>query len=680
MHRRALFLVAVACLVFLHAGQLSARPKPEKNGAFEQAEFAPPDYANGESDTVTTGQTRRFTLSCVCANMPGFTYCGGSMALQVGVDGAFSDVLSVPCGASEGASCMTTHHYLFDTEGTFDFRIVCDEADGLDLVQSEEQYVRITVSDAPACSDGETRPCPLQLGVCIDSEETCNGGQWSGCTDYGPDYHAPEAFCDSLDNDCDGWVDNVDLDGDGYIVCDSGPGVVNELFLTGLDNDAGVMKVFEYRNGIYLESWEAVSSDVSHTSGGGEAGDLTGDGIPEIAVVRSTSAGYHLEVWTLDADSQGWAVLWASGSVGYPGYDVGEIADFDNDGKNELLVTNGGNRSLELYSWDGSGISVESTVRDCGERRALFIAGAGDLDDDGTLEIFFQCERPEDIMVHKFDGHGGYPIVASVPIPPHSDTTMLVDDMEAGDVDGDGVDEMVFCGSTGRGYVVDYDGVYKIVYETPPALATDSFTQTCSVGDITHDGKDDLLVVNKEGAKVYTFSDGSYEEVWVGSYPTGTPIIGASFVGDADNDGVDEFIFTQQGDRFLLFENDIAGASNFTETHSFAPIHSGGTIIVANLDPSNDEPVLDCDDADPDRGIIEICGDGIDNDCDKAVDEDCPTDFCGDGYCSGAAKGETCDLCAADCGCLGPGCRFGCCGDGVCGRKENLDNCPVDCS
>jgi hypothetical protein len=62
--------------------------------------------------------------------------------------------------------------------------------------------------------------CPLQVGVCQGSVGACrpSGGSLA-CTfvDYGDDYEFVEVSCDGLDNDCNGIIDDVDLDRDGYI-------------------------------------------------------------------------------------------------------------------------------------------------------------------------------------------------------------------------------------------------------------------------------------------------------------------------------------------------------------------------------------------------------------------------------------------------------------------------------
>jgi hypothetical protein len=69
-----------------------------------------------------------------------------------------------------------------------------------------------SVDEGCQCTDGQSRPCPLQQGVCAGSSETCAGGAWPGCDypQHNPEFQPPpEDRCDALDNDCDGVADGI---------------------------------------------------------------------------------------------------------------------------------------------------------------------------------------------------------------------------------------------------------------------------------------------------------------------------------------------------------------------------------------------------------------------------------------------------------------------------------------
>ena len=72
------------------------------------------------------------------------------------------------------------------------------------------------VDEGCACTNGDTRPCGSDVGLCEFGTETCElDGQWGACSG-GVD--PEDEVCDGEDNDCDGTVD------DG--VCSSVPPVV----------------------------------------------------------------------------------------------------------------------------------------------------------------------------------------------------------------------------------------------------------------------------------------------------------------------------------------------------------------------------------------------------------------------------------------------------------------------
>ncbi len=63
------------------------------------------------------------------------------------------------------------------------------------------------VDEGCGCSEGATRPCGSNAGVCVYGTQTCASGAWGTCEGGTGPTEAEEATCDGLDNDCDGRED-----------------------------------------------------------------------------------------------------------------------------------------------------------------------------------------------------------------------------------------------------------------------------------------------------------------------------------------------------------------------------------------------------------------------------------------------------------------------------------------
>ncbi len=91
------------------------------------------------------------------------------------------------------------------------------------------------------CTNGQTRNCALQQGVCAGSQETCTGGNWPGCAiaSYGADYQIIEANCnDGKDNDCNGLIDNND---NNCAVIDIIPPVISSIVNNSITNQSVIV-------------------------------------------------------------------------------------------------------------------------------------------------------------------------------------------------------------------------------------------------------------------------------------------------------------------------------------------------------------------------------------------------------------------------------------------------------
>jgi hypothetical protein len=91
----------------------------------------------------------------------------------------------------------------------------CDDADPLRFPGADERCNLLDDDCDGAADEGLTHPFTCGLGACARTVTFCVNGQETPCTPGSP---SPE-ICNGIDDNCDGAVDNGDIDGDGWSDC-----------------------------------------------------------------------------------------------------------------------------------------------------------------------------------------------------------------------------------------------------------------------------------------------------------------------------------------------------------------------------------------------------------------------------------------------------------------------------
>ncbi|MED5372378.1 MAG: MopE-related protein [Myxococcota bacterium] len=257
--------------------------------------------------------------------------------------------------------------------------------------------------------------------------------------------------CDSVDNDCDGEIDNEpvdgstfypDLDGDGYgdgssptEACDGASGVVEdssdcddadaatnpgaeEVCDDGIDNDCDGTD-----NGCSLPGVQSLAdADIVWTgSNAGDkmggpvrsVGDLDGDGFQDIALSArgfgdSQGAIYLVDgpytAGSFDIETVAYARI-AGANSGDTVYPVTGVGDWNGDGFNDLILSaqssdEGGSDSgaVHLFLGTPSGqVDTDSAqitlAGEAASDRASVLSDAGDVDDDGLPDFLVSAAR-----------------------------------------------------------------------------------------------------------------------------------------------------------------------------------------------------------------------------------------------------------------------------------------------
>jgi hypothetical protein len=284
-----------------------------------------------------------------------------------------------------------------------------------------------------------------------------------------------------------------DIDNDG----------VNEFVVGGYEN-SGMCRILSYDEAqqTYVEEYEwYVPGGSYHIPTGACVFDLNEDGSLELCVAWgfTDADGVYAYTWdgttltTLDS-YQGFGVDFL--------YDI-YACDYDADGHVEVIVSNApnmGTSGKHVYAlrWDGSQFTAEAFWA-CpgGSSCECPMVWSGDVDNDGSIEII------ADVSDQNIFTAGTWALSWNADIQDWDAVPVWTDYGDA-TVYGDGIAD------------IDEDG-------------------TPEIGIGSYGGTPQGWLFEWDGA--------TYQKVWNGQDPSGDPVIESVALGDADNDGHNEFVF-----------------------------------------------------------------------------------------------------------------------------------------
>ena len=421
-------------------------------------------------------------------------------------------------------------------------------------------------------------------------------------------------------------------------------------------------------------------------------GDIDGDGVNEIVEggLCPLTGCPNGNVKFLERNAQSeWAPYYADTNPTTVGSAVRNILaeDMDADGVDEVVACGSGS---------GNSIRVYDYQPDTGEFQRTVISNnsfpndcvTSDMDGDGYKELFFQNSSSGPVMVYEYNGANYVKVHTIQPAEwdwPGKAQLTVIDDMASGDVNNDGIDDVLFCGNDAYPVVINYtSGDYKPIFISNYLLGDYriDYIQSCDISDLNGDGYNDIILANKQ---IMYFEktnkndmEYAYKSTWNDTKQTLLYGMNVMCSGDADADSRNEMfvLSTNANKEFWAFQNDSAQTP-------YGPGFARSTI--SSKQATAKCVVADIDAVAPAQQLL--CGDGY---CDGATGENCNTcpgdciggtiqvGTCGacfkgvcDGICNQAKENYACSDCSVP--------VSYCCGDGVCGGIESQVSCAYDC-
>jgi hypothetical protein len=313
----------------------------------------------------------------------------------------------------------------------------------------------------------------------------------------------------------------------------------NELLISGRDEAIRVMKWDDAKQNytqvraLHPPFYPLVQCD----AGGMAIGDVTNDGKNEIvatwyAAVYKYFAGKY---WMIGMNP--WIFMNGGGSADC------YIGDCDNDGKNEVIVSGGPFRDsspvpeITVFRWNGLWLQKVAGWKDPNVDGYVYMAGLGDVDDDGLNEIVcaysnrvvvlkwdaenkvfestvifattHQQDSPFSIVCKDCDNDGKAEILLGYYAPhitifkwngtgyetqfdvswPGADP--IIEGIDVGDTDNDGLNEV--CAGAGVTHILQWNGT---TYVEEAVLPTWGWMAVVCIGDCDNDGKNEINAGN----------------------------------------------------------------------------------------------------------------------------------------------------------------------------------------
>ncbi len=266
--------------------------------------------------------------------------------------------------------------------------------------------------------------------------------------------------------------------------------------------------------------------------------DLDGNGVPEIVgcddngyVYAWYGNGNRVEGWPLKVQDRVYGV--ASG-------------DINNDGENEVVF---GDSSGVLYVYNSNGGLVWSRSV-CGVGESFESEPViGDINGDGRKDIVMQCSSFSESSVHVISSEGD-----ELPYWPASVEGLIYGPLSVSDVDGDGSPEIIISsdvfGEGSRIYIFRANAS-ALSEEWPQTVAEESFSYSPVAGDVDGDGMEEIVIAGQGNpSRVYVFEINGSLISW------GVPANGKSSIPvleDLDEDGSEEIVVSWSDKSAAVF-------------------------------------------------------------------------------------------------------------------------------
>jgi len=311
----------------------------------------------------------------------------------------------------------------------------------------------------------------------------------------------------------------------------------------------------------WYEQWSKAYGGNGHSQFAQPIGDLDGDKVNEVVVGGYETAGM-CRILSYDKTKGTYVeeYSWTHGGGSYNSPSGATMLDLDGDGKLELVVSwgySGANDGVWAYKWDGTKL----TPLDHWLGGFVFDVYTCDYDDDGVKEVLVanapagpDAKTPNHVLALGWQS-GHFVIEATWTLSGYTSYECMM--LWSGDTDNDTKTEVIASISSGSSST---QGTWALNWASGTWTAVPVYTggfpgpggthYGVVAGDVDGDGIPEIGIGNNVAGYVgaaavlieWDTVTSTYKKVWEGSWSSENCIIEGVYIGDADNDGKNEFV------------------------------------------------------------------------------------------------------------------------------------------
>jgi hypothetical protein len=314
---------------------------------------------------------------------------------------------------------------------------------------------------------------------------------------------------------------------------------------------------------------------------GAMAGDLNGDGFPDLTTVDEDAADLRVTLNRADGSGTYGPFLTPFQHIGVES-SPNESCDLDNDGHMDIAVSSTDNGSVFVVLGRGDGSWKSAQEVPLGTSPETHGVAVLDIDGDGDWDVVNANHAASNLAVMiNTNGTLGSPTFIESGVDGEYA-------LNAGDMNGDGIADLVVGGQDSRQIVVllgNGDGTFTP--QTPQDAG--GAVWKLVLGDVNGDGNLDVAAVNGDSdsaAILLGNGDGTLGAPTV--YDTGGTEVG-TVLGDLDGDGdLDWVISSFSGQQWHVLVNDGTGTFTFAQDVDAEPDANPSCAIMLDVDGDGD--------------------------------------------------------------------------------------------